>query len=192
MAITTIEKRTRALITDSWGIWGVATTPPPYTDTDLVEYRVQNTDSAILELTNGEIVLDSDDKYVWQGTGILDKMIETVSANIKTQFDNGAIPESDRATVYLGALQYTISESVKVLLGQKTAEKQLDVLEEQKLLYRRQRAGFDDNKHQKILDSKMNAWGITFQDTDTTFVPSQLNQAGFDETFNSVKEDYFE
>lgn len=192
MAVTTIEKRTRTLVTDSWGPWAVATTPPPYTDTTLVEYRVQSTDSAILELTNGEIVLDVDDKYVWQGTGIFDKMIEAVSANIKTQFDNGAIPESDRATVYLGALQYTISEAVKVLLQKKAADKQLDVLEEQKLLYRRQRAGFDDNKYQKILEAKMNAWGITFQDTDTTFVPAQLNQAGFDESFNAAKEDYFE
>lgn len=191
MAVTTIEKRTRTLVTDSWGPWAVATTPPPYTDTALVEYRVQSTDSAILELTNGAIAIE-DGKYVWQGTGIFDKMIGAVSANIKTQFDNGAIPERDRATVYLGALQYTISEAVKVLLQKKAADKQLDVLEEQKLLYRRQRAGFDDNKYQKILEAKMNAWGITFQDTDTTFVPSQLNQAGFDESFNAAKEDYFE
>lgn len=192
MASITVEKRTRALATDSWGNWTTVVVAPPYVDTALVEYRIQSTASAILELTNGEIVIDADDKYVWQGTGIFDKMIEAVSANIKTQFDNGAIPESDRATVYLGALQYTISEAVKILLQQKTAEKQLDVLEEQRLLYRRQRAGFDDNKYQKILEAKMNAWGITFQDTDTTFVPAQLNQAGFDESFTAAKEDYFE
>lgn len=72
-----------------------------------------------------------------------------------------------------------------------TAAKQRLVLEAQEKLYNRQRAGFDDNKYQKILDAQMNAWGITFQDTDTTFIPNQIGQAGFDASFNAVNTDYY-
>jgi len=72
-----------------------------------------------------------------------------------------------------------------------TNEKQRAVLEAQEKLYNRQRAGFDDNKHQKILDSQMNAWGITFQDTDTTYVPEQIEQDGFDDSFDAARKDYY-
>lgn len=71
-----------------------------------------------------------------------------------------------------------------------TAEKQRDVLAAQEALYKRQKAGFDDNKHQKILEAQMNAWGITFQDTDTTFIPSQIGQDDFDESFIAVRKNY--
>ena len=71
-----------------------------------------------------------------------------------------------------------------------TAAKQRDVLTAQEALYKRQKAGFDDNKQQKILDSQMNAWGITFQDTDTTFIPDQISQPEFDISFDAVRTDY--
>jgi len=71
-----------------------------------------------------------------------------------------------------------------------TAAKQRDVLAAQEALYKRQKAGFDDNKHQKILETQMNAWGITFQDTDTTFIPSQIGQTEFDTSFNAVRQNY--
>ena len=72
------------------------------------------------------------------------------------------------------------------------AAKQREVLQAQKELYKRQKAGFDDNKQQKILDAQLNAWGITFQDTDTVFVPTQLAQSGFTESFTAVRTDYYD
>ncbi len=71
-----------------------------------------------------------------------------------------------------------------------TAVKQRDVLTAQELLYKRQKAGFDDNKYQKILDTQMNAWGITFQDTDTTFIPDQISQTEFNTSMTAVRTDY--
>lgn len=71
-----------------------------------------------------------------------------------------------------------------------TSAKNRLVLEAQEALYKRQKAGFDDNKHQKILDTQMNAWGITFQDTDTTFVPNQIGQTEFDTSFAATRQDY--
>jgi len=67
---------------------------------------------------------------------------------------------------------------------------QRDVLAAQEALYKRQKAGFDDNKYQKILETQMNAWGITFQDTDTEFVPDQISQTEFNTSFDDVRTDY--
>lgn len=82
-----------------------------------------------------------------------------------------------------------ISEKTEVPLN---GGKQREVLQAQKELYKRQKAGFDDNKQQKILETQMSAWGITFQDTDTTFVPAQLAQSGFDTSFTAVRTDYYD
>ena len=83
----------------------------------------------------------------------------------------------------------TQAETVEVAPN---AHKQREVLQAQKELYKRQKAGFDDNKHQKILDAQLNAWGITFQDTDTTFIPTQLQQAGFTTSFDAVRANYYD
>ena len=52
------------------------------------------------------------------------------------------------------------------------------VLEKQKLLYKRQAEGFDDNKRQKVLDSALSAWSITREDVpdngDPEFVQSDF------------------
>lgn len=71
-----------------------------------------------------------------------------------------------------------------------TNEQQRAVLVKQAALYKRQAAAFDDKKYQNILDTQMNAWGITFQDTDTTFIPSQLTQGEFNISMDAVRRDY--
>ena len=38
----------------------------------------------------------------------------------------------------------------------------------------------------------MNAWGITFQDTDTTFIPNQIGQTDFDTSFAAARQSYYE
>ena len=37
-----IEKRTRAVSTDTWSSWTATTDAPPYTNTELVEYRMES------------------------------------------------------------------------------------------------------------------------------------------------------
>ena len=157
----------------------------------------------LIDLTNGSTIVNSDGKPEWSGTGVFDVLMGAVNSNIAVQYDNGRIKDADYAATYLGAMQSVIAAAVQFVLaegkaGKEAAEvsvnaaKQREVLQAQKELYKRQKAGFDDNKHQKILDAQLNAWGITFQDTDTTFLPSQLNQAGFTTSFDAVRANYYD
>jgi len=250
-------------------------------------------DIRLSDLTNGSIVQDADGDYVWAGSGVFDDLMEAVNGNIKVEYDNGRIVGPDYATVYLGAIQSVIAQSVQYILQEQATEAQIDkmlsdtaiaeaqsdkdllikdeqitklqeeidllgtqdselslngakdrlvkdeqitklqeeidllgtqdselllngaadrllktaqtatetdklstsaknrdVMTTQEALYNRQRAGFDDNKYQKILETQMNAWGITFQDTDTPFIPSQIGQTEFNTSFTAVRANY--
>lgn len=157
----------------------------------------------LTDLTNGTTTTDTEGGLKWTGTGVFDVLMGAVNENVKIQYDSGRIVGQDYAQVYLSALQSSVQAAIQFLLQEgksaaeaaevaANAEKQREVLQAQKELYKRQKAGFDDNKHQKILEAQLNAWGITFQDTDTTFLPSQLNQAGFTESFNAVRANYYD
>ena len=71
----------------------------------------------IEELTNGKLVDGN-----WIGDGVFDKMIMAVNQNIISQFEKKRISSNDFAQVYLGALQYTLTEGVKFLLTKEGAE----------------------------------------------------------------------
>ena len=202
-----ILKRTRASDTAAWSAWASTTDAPPYVDTALVEYKVvDGTVIDIRELTDGSIATDVDGKAYWTGDGYFDIIMSAMNGNVKAEYESGRIVGVQYAEVYLGALQGALQAAVALVTQrpamEKTqaeadqvdlnAEKQREVLQAQKELYKRQKAGFDDNKHQKILDAQLNAWGITFQDTDTTFIPTQLQQAGFTTSFDAVRANYYD
>ena len=206
MAIS-ILKRTRALSTDAWSAWASTTDAPPYVDTTLVEYKALDSDVIdIKEITDGNIAVDAENKTYWTGTGYFDVIMAAMNGNVKAEYESGRIVGVQYAEVYLGALQGALQSAVQLAMGKPTMEKtqleaaevainaakQREVLQAQKELYKRQKAGFDDNKQQKILDAQLNAWGITFQDTDTTFVPTQLEQAEFTASFTAVRTDYYD
>lgn len=202
-----ILKRTRPSSTATWSNWVTTTEAPPYTETALVEYMVM--DSTVVDIndiTNGSIATDADGKAYWSGTGYFDVIMAAMNGNIKVEYESGRIVGTQYADVYLGALQGALTAAVGLVTEKPAltkaraeaaevapnAEKQREVLQAQKELYKRQKAGFDDNKHQKILDAQLNAWGITFQDTDTTFIPTQLQQAGFTTSFDAVRANYYD
>ena len=202
-----ILKRTRVSTDAAWSVWANTTDVPPYTETTLVQYMV--VDSEVIDIndvTNGNIATDAEGKSYWTGTGYFDVIMAAMNGNVKAEYESGRIVGIQYAEVYLGALQGALTAAV-ALATQKpamakaqaetaevapNAEKQREVLQAQKELYKRQKAGFDDNKHQKILDAQLNAWGITFQDTDTTFIPTQLQQAGFTTSFDAVRANYYD
>ena len=125
MALTNVQKKTRATVNDSWSPWANTTDAPPYTNTTLVEYRaVDAIDVNIEELTNGTIGTDADGADVWLGTGVFDRIMGAVNGNIKVQYDNGRIKDADYAQVYLGGLQASINSAIQFLLQEKTAEAQ--------------------------------------------------------------------
>ena len=88
-------------------------------------------DIVITDLTNGNITTNTDSEYVWTGTGIFDKLIEAVNSNIKIQFDEGRIKDSDYANVYLGSMQSVIAQSMQYLLQEKVVEADIALKEKQ-------------------------------------------------------------
>ena len=84
-------------------------------------------DILISDISNGSISTGADNKYIWTGSGIFDKLMIAVNGNIKVQFDNGHINTADYANVYLGALQSAIQSSMDFLLKEKLTEEQITV-----------------------------------------------------------------
>ena len=63
-----------------------------------------------------------------------------------------------------------------------------NTLQAQKSLYERQKTGFDDNARQKLLDSQINAWSITFTDGSLITVPDQVTGVEVDKAVKFVKD----
>lgn len=62
------------------------------------------------------------------GTGVFDKLLAAVKVHVQQEFSEGRIRGSDYATVYLGALQSVISQSLQFLLQEQISDKQADLL----------------------------------------------------------------
>lgn len=184
MATIIIEKRTRALITDDWGSWTETTDAPPYTNTDLVEYRtIDSSYVSIEELTSN---VTTDDKYVVTGDGVFDNIMETINSHIDAQYKAQRIKAADVATVYVGIVPTALSESIKFLLQRKTNSQQLRVLEAQEALYKRQKDAFDDNKYQKLFEAQLNYNGMVFQDAANPDVLDVALEQKVNDVFNKL------
>jgi hypothetical protein len=145
------------------------------------------------------------DKYAEDEGGFVGSLLTLARAHVSDALDKNELTQAEAGQIYTAmipaamqhgigfAMQEELTEAKIANEGDKleTAAKQRDVLQAQEELYRRQKAGFDDNKFQKILDSQMNGWGITFQDTDTTYIPNQIGQAEFDKSFTAARKDYY-
>lgn len=80
------------------------------------------TDIVVEDITNGSLDVNNE----WVGTGIFDKLISAVNGNIESQYTKGRITGSDYATVYLGAMQAVLAQSVEYVLKEKVTEAQVD------------------------------------------------------------------
>ena len=153
-------------------------------------------DILISDISNGSITTGADNKYIWTGSGIFDKLMMAVNGNIKVQFDNGHIDTADYANVYLGALQSAIQSSMDFLLKEKLTEAQValvvaqtttegsnntvkinqaSLLTKQGLLVDRQKQGFDDDAKGKLLKQVMDSWAVGFSVSQTDIsVPDSI------------------
>lgn len=184
MATITIEKRTRALNTDPWGDWASTTDVPPYTNTDLVQYRsIDESTITIEDLTSN---VSTDDKYVVTGDGVFDDLMETVNAHIDAQYRAQRLKAADVATVYVGVVPTVLSESLKLLLQRKNSAQQLKVLEAQEALYNRQEEAFDDNKYQKMFDAQLRYNSMVFQDAANPDVLNVALSSHVNDVFNKI------
>ena len=157
-----IEIRSRALVTDAWGAWSNlpvdAVTDGTFTDTDLVQYRTQ--DSITISDVTDNVSRDTDN--IVTGTGVFDDMMEAVTAHIEAQFLLGRLSGTDYATVYLGALQSTIAESIRFVLQKDIAANQAQTEASKKILVERQTKGFDDDAKQKLLKQSLDSWSVAY------------------------------
>jgi len=133
--------------------------------------------------------LTTDANFVVTGDGIFDDLMEAINTHLQAQYNLNRITGPEYSTVYLGALQSAISEAMKFVLQKDVAGKNADVLAAQELLYNRQRQGFDDNKHQKVLETALSAWGVTYPDVATPSNPSDIaTDAGLNALFTRAKQ----
>lgn len=65
------------------------------------------------------------------GTGIFDKLMQTVTLHIKKEYEEGRVAGTDYATVYLGSMQSVLAQSVQFLLQEQQAGKQADLIDSQ-------------------------------------------------------------
>jgi len=65
------------------------------------------------------------------GTGVFDVLAESVKLHLEDQYTQGRITGPEYATVYLGALQSTLQQSLTFLLSEQEASKKIELLQEQ-------------------------------------------------------------
>ena len=134
-------------------------------------------------LTQGSSLTVTDN--VVTGTGAFDDLMEAVNIHLDAQYNLGRITGSDYATVYLGAMQVALQQSVAFVFGlektnaevtlinqkevteygqtfqtTKTTPNDNSVLGRQINLYGEQAKGFKWNADQKYLKTLLDAWAI--------------------------------
>jgi hypothetical protein len=75
----------------------------------------------VADLTNGSVV-----NQEWSGTGVFDTLMAAVNKNIELQYQKGRITGNDYSTVYLGAMQAVLGQSIEFLLRRDLTEAQID------------------------------------------------------------------
>jgi hypothetical protein len=135
-------------------------------------------------LTQGSSLSTSSANVV-TGTGVFDDLMEAVNTHLEAQFQLGRITGTDYATVYLGAMQAALAQSVAwglgaektnaevALLTQKqtteyaqtlvtgnTTPNANSIMGKQATLYGEQAKGFKWNADQKYLKTLIDAWTI--------------------------------
>ena len=180
-----IEKRTRVLSTEAWSSWTTTTDAPPYTNTELVEYRMESDRIIKIEELTSNVKMDPSTFEV-TGDGVFDKLMETINTHISAQYKAQRLRADNVATVYVGVVPTVLQESIKFLLQRKNSTQQLKVLEAQEELYRRQTKAFDDNKYQKIFETQLNYNGMVFQDAADPDVLDIALEKKVNDVFNKL------
>lgn len=65
------------------------------------------------------------------GTGVFDKLMQSVELHIDKQYQNNRIKGTDYATVYLGALQSVLQQAITFTLTEQEAGKKADLIDAQ-------------------------------------------------------------
>ena len=108
-------------------------------------------DILLADLTNATSVTDG----ISNGTGALDKLMNTINLYIDDQYNRGRIKGTDYANVLLNSIQSVLSASLQFILNEKVNEAQI-------ALYDRQKEGFADDAKQKLLKTLLDTWSVGY------------------------------
>jgi len=75
----------------------------------------------------------------------------------------------------------------KIVIENNQSTKDLEIKEQQRLLYQRQRQGFDDNLKQKMLEIQLNAWSMMFSSGMLSTSPSIITNDEASTLYNNLK-----
>lgn len=121
------------------------------------------------------------------GDGVFDNMMETLNKHIDAQYQLGRITGTDYSTVYLGAIQTAITESMRFVLQQQIAEKQTDSEAAKVDLVKRQTQGFDDDAKNKLLKQLLDSWSVAYSVAkDAQSIPDSIKVDSIDSTLKSA------
>jgi hypothetical protein len=159
-------------------------------------------------LFTNNVSTSEDESFTVTGTGIFDKMMESVTTHITAEFDRGSITGTERATVYLGALQSVLQTSAKIFLESQLADDQsaqvqaqtsllgkqlLEVeaktalIDSQKTtedlkdeLVQAQTLGFKTDAKQKLYAKQLETWAIYYSVAKSGSPPTSANTVSID------------
>lgn len=153
-------------------------------------------------LTQGSSVTNTNN--VITGTGVFDDLMESVTAHLEAQFQLGRITGGDFATVYLGAMQSALQQSVQYAIGAEKTNAEVTLINQKEVteygqtlqstkttpnanstmgkqvtLYGEQAKGFKWNADQKYLKTLLDAWAINVSTAGTAVTGvTALNTTG--------------
>ena len=78
-----------------------------YRNTEPIESNIN-----VLDLTKGKIHKNADKEYYWDGSAILDKLLNVLGQNLKTQLDNGWIEGSEYANAYVRMMEIATMQAM--------------------------------------------------------------------------------
>lgn len=128
MAIN-IYKRTRLLITDEWGAWSLTTDIPPYTNTDLIEYKAED-GSTIINISDITSNVSTDSDFIVSGDGYFDDLMETATKHLEAQAKKSYLEGDAYAKVYASVMNNIINQAMQFALTKRSAELRADGLNE--------------------------------------------------------------
>jgi hypothetical protein len=100
-----------------------------------------------------------------------DKQVESIDKDIELK-DKDACLKDKQCELADKDLEVKDKQIESITKDMEVKDKDMEVKDEQKLLYQRQREGFDDDLRRKMLDIQMNTWGIMFSSGLLTEKPS--------------------
>ena len=143
------------------------------------------------------------DKTVEIG-GYVGDLLAVARAHVNAAVKAGELTKNDAGQIYTAMIPAAMQNGIGFAMQEELTEAKIAteedklltaaanrlVLTAQEALYVRQAAGFDDNKHQKVLETALSAWGITYQDTEIPSQPTDIvTDVGIDALFSAAKAD---